>query len=140
MNYIDVKNPKWFNAEQSLIECEVDFVDLVEEYVPFTASPNDIAEHGRNIYQRLVNGDFGSIAPYELPPEKTETEKAFVVRANRDSLLSNLDLVTSNPLRWASYSQAEKDQIAVYRQLLLDVPQQSGFPNSVDWPNLSLQQ
>jgi hypothetical protein len=55
-------------------------------------------------------------------------------------LLSNLDLVTSNPLRWASYSQAEKDQIAVYRQLLLDVPQQSGFPNSIDWPNFPLQQ
>jgi hypothetical protein len=140
MNYTNVKNPKWVDAEQSKIDCEVDFVDLLDEYVPYTASANDFAEHCRTIYQQLIDGVYGPIAPYELPPEKTETEKAFAVRTNRDSLLSNLDLVTSNPLRWASYSQAEKDQIAVYRQLLLDVPQQSGFPNSIDWPNFPLQQ
>jgi hypothetical protein len=138
MNYANVKNPKWFNAEQSLIDCEVDFVDLVEEYVPFTASPNDSTEHGRNIYQQLVNGNFGTIAPYEPPPEKTQEQKAFLIRSNRDAMLKELDVLVSNPLRWSSYTTAQKNDISAYRQLLLDVPQQSGFPNTVDWPILSL--
>lgn len=33
-------------------------------WIPFTASPNDIEDHGRAIYQACVNGQFGHIAPY----------------------------------------------------------------------------
>jgi hypothetical protein len=138
MNYANVKNPKWVDAQQSMINCEVDFVDFIEEYVPFTASLNDSSEHGRNIYQQLINGDFGKIAPYEPPAEKTQDEKAFLSRSHRDTLLKDLDVLVSNPLRWNTYSAAQKSAISAYRQLLLDVPQQSGFPNTVDWPILSL--
>ena len=37
-------------------------------------------------------------------------------------------------LRWAALDADTQAAWATYRQALLDVPQQSGFPNSVAWP------
>ena len=51
-------------------------------------------------------------------------------RAKRDGLLLQVDAYASNPLRWADTSQENKDAITAYRQALLDVPQQVGFPES----------
>ena len=55
-------------------------------------------------------------------------------RAKRDLMLNELDDVVSNPLRWDSYTVEQKSEIATYRQALLDVPQQSGFPTSHTFP------
>jgi hypothetical protein len=32
--------------------------------VPFTASPQDVEQHGRALYQRLISGEFGAIHPH----------------------------------------------------------------------------
>lgn len=55
-------------------------------------------------------------------------------RVRRDWLLSQLDTIVSNPLRFATLTQEQIDALADYRQLLLDVPQQTGFPLAVEWP------
>lgn len=55
-------------------------------------------------------------------------------RAQRDRLLSQLDTIVSNPLRFATFTQEQIAALADYRQLLLDVPQQAGFPLTVEWP------
>jgi hypothetical protein len=55
-------------------------------------------------------------------------------RMERDRLLSEVDLMVSNPLRWAALDAATQAEWSTYRQALLDVPQQSGFPHSVTWP------
>lgn len=55
-------------------------------------------------------------------------------RAIRDSKLMELDVVVSNPLRWAELSQSKKQKLADYRVELLNVPQQSGFPLDIVWP------
>jgi len=61
--------------------------------------------------------------------------KATEVRAERDMLLSTkVDPLVSNSLRWADLSSDKQTEWTVYRQALLDVPQQSGFPNTIDWP------
>jgi hypothetical protein len=39
-----------------------------------------------------------------------------------------------NPIRWESLTQQQKDELISYRQSLLDVPQQPGFPNTINWP------
>lgn len=58
---------------------------------------------------------------------------ALKVRSRRDALLaSTVDKL--NPLRWESFTQSQKDAWRQYRQELLDLPQQSGFPDSVAWP------
>jgi hypothetical protein len=61
--------------------------------------------------------------------------KATEVRAERDRLLSTkVDPLVSNTLRWADLSSDKQNEWTVYRQALLDVPQQSGFPSTVTWP------
>lgn len=55
-------------------------------------------------------------------------------RLERDRLLSDVDAIVSNPLRWAALDAATQAEWSTYRQALLDVPQQSGFPNTVTWP------
>lgn len=58
-----------------------------------------------------------------------------MVRSKRDDLLKNeIDPIVSNPLRWDAFTEAKKAEWAVYRQALLDVPQQEGFPIDVVWP------
>jgi len=62
-----VRAPKWNAADRSSINCLVTFKHLPSE-VPFTATPHDCEPHGREIYQRIVAGEFGEIAPFEPPP------------------------------------------------------------------------
>jgi hypothetical protein len=60
--------------------------------------------------------------------------KASMVRAQREQLLNQLDSVISNPLRWAAMTTEQQAAWATYRQALLDVPQQAGFPDNITWP------
>lgn len=53
-------------------------------------------------------------------------------RKFRNQLLADIDRV--NPIWWASLTQSQQQQLQQYRQDLLDVPQQTGFPESVSWP------
>jgi hypothetical protein len=40
-----------------------------------------------------------------------------------------------NPIRWESLTQQQKDELIAYRQELLDIPQQVGFPVTIIWPD-----
>lgn len=53
-------------------------------------------------------------------------------RAERNSLLSQIDRV--NPIWYASLTADQQQELSIYRQALLAVPQQSGFPSAVIWP------
>ena len=68
----------------------------------------------------------------EVKPSKKDL--AIEARMTRDSLLKELDFVVMNPLRWNSFSPNNQEQIATYRQQLLDITQQKSFPISIDWP------
>lgn len=51
-------------------------------------------------------------------------------RYERDSILrEKVDPVVSNPLRWESLSEEEKENYKNYRLYLLNIPQQENFPN-----------
>jgi hypothetical protein len=59
--------------------------------------------------------------------------QASMVRSQRDQLLhANVDVF--NAIRWEALDDATKQQWRDYRQELLDVPQQAGFPWNVTWP------
>lgn len=61
--------------------------------------------------------------------------KAITIRSQRKYILkTEVDRVVSNPLRWADMSTSKQDEVKVYRQALLDIPKQVGFPTSVTWP------
>ena len=54
-------------------------------------------------------------------------------RVRRDALLKEV-VDSVNPMRWELLSDVEKQAWRDYRQALLDVPQQEGFPNTITWP------
>ena len=53
-------------------------------------------------------------------------------RTCRNQLLSQLDRV--NPVWYATLTAEQQAELAVYRQALLDVPQQADFPANIAWP------
>ena len=71
--YSQVQNPKWANTEHTLIDCEVDFGHLNDEFVPFTADPTDSMEYSKTIFDECVAGQYGEILDYVPPPPPVET-------------------------------------------------------------------
>ena len=59
--------------------------------------------------------------------------KAASIREERDYKL-RWDVDSLNPIRWASLTTEQQDAMTAYRQELLDVPAQEGFPWEVTWP------
>tara|TARA_R110002153_G_scaffold213436_1_gene365988 strand:- start:30 stop:320 length:291 start_codon:yes stop_codon:yes gene_type:complete len=56
-------------------------------------------------------------------------------REERNNLLSSeVDPIVSNALRWNDMTDAKRTEWTNYRQALLDVPAQAGFPNTITWP------
>lgn len=60
-----LKNPVWVNDEQTAIDCVITLDVFGDEELPFTATSFDVEEHGRVIFQELVDGKYGVIAPKE---------------------------------------------------------------------------
>jgi|13_taG_2_1085334.scaffolds.fasta_scaffold61868_1 hypothetical protein len=56
-------------------------------------------------------------------------------RAQRDNKLTReIDPIVTNPLRWADLTTEKQNEWTQYRTDLLNVPQQAGFPNTINWP------
>jgi hypothetical protein len=54
------------------------------------------------------------------------------IRTQRNQLLARIDRI--NPVWFASLNSAQQTELVMYRLQLLNVPQQAGFPNTIDWP------
>lgn len=127
----EYRNAKVMNEDGSIINVEINTPDY--GWVEYTIDAADTDMTIDNSALLTLIGD--DKEPYVAPtPEQAEATLAAQVRAERNYRLSGVDLVLSNPLRWAAMSDEEKAPWVTYRQALLDVPQQSGFPNSVTWP------
>ena len=72
-------NLRWANLEKTQIDCEITTTQFGDEILPFTASINDVEQHGRDIFNAIVSGEYGTIADYipppvvEIIPRKSET-------------------------------------------------------------------
>jgi hypothetical protein len=70
---------------------------------------------------------------YDTKTWQLNIEKEIIIARNlRNNLLSEVDRV--NPVRYNALTTEQQTELAVYRQALLDVPQQTGFPTAVSWP------
>lgn len=64
-----------------------------------------------------------------------DTFEANKVREERDSrLTTEVDPLVTNPLRWDALNTDTQQAWKDYRQALLDVPSQAGFPHDITWP------
>lgn len=60
--FVEVRNPKWSDATKTKINCEVNFKHIQhEEWTPFTADPNDYMPYSKDIFDRAVAGEFGTV-------------------------------------------------------------------------------
>ena len=74
--------------------------------------------------------------PY-VPPtqEQLDERKAIEARHWRNLLLhEEVDSYVMNFMRWDEQPEDKQNKIKDYRQKLLDVPQQEGFPHNITWP------
>lgn len=89
IEFLSVRNPRWSRDDRRAIDCLVKTNTLVGEHA-FTASLDDCEPHGRELYTRLLSGEFGEIAPmerqsipktpvnFEIPPKYRLLEKFFI--------------------------------------------------------------
>jgi hypothetical protein len=116
-------------------QCTVDLtLNGVTETVGYIADKDDVAETGQWVYAQIINGEAGEIAEYVPPAPPSNEQLAEMARAMRGHLLQRLDVFVSNPLRWSTLSEDMQAEASGYRQALLDVPQQEGFPSTILWP------
>ena len=102
-------------------------------WITYTVDPADTDTTINNDeVMALISTDFTAY----VPPTQAELDaaEAASVRADRDYRLVEVDAIAGNALRWASLDAATQAEWATYRQALLDVPQQSGFPHDITWP------
>ena len=127
----EVRNAQSLQSNNLRMDLEIDHPD--HGWLPYTVDPSDTDGTIDNTsVMALVGTDFEAyVAPTQAEIDAT---LAAEVRAERDSLLSVVDVVVSNPLRWATLSTVTKSGWSTYRQALLDVPQQDGFPSTIVWP------
>lgn len=80
----------------------------------------------------LTDAEIEEIKAAEIEWENRAGDR---VREERNYILAyNVDPIVSNPLRWGSMTVEQQQAWADYRQALLDVPEQEGFPSEVIWP------
>ena len=128
MNY---RNAKYIDTTR--IDCEIEHSEF--GWIFYTLDPADTDMTINNDDLLAAMEAAGNVAPY-VPPTQAEldAELSEQLRMDRDGLLVELDAFVGNPLRWATLSTEQQNAWAVYRQALLDVPQQAGFPNNITWP------
>lgn len=69
-----VSSPIWADEAHTVIDCIVTFSIFGDEKFPFTASPADVEEHGRVLFNNIVSGKYGSIAEYISPTPEHPAE------------------------------------------------------------------
>ena len=58
----EARNPQWVDSNHNKIDLEVNFAELEEEWLPYTAAPDDVCEHSRTLYTKAVAGEYGTVS------------------------------------------------------------------------------
>ena len=127
----EVRNAQSLQPDNLRMEVEINHPDY--GWIPYHLNP---ADTDNTINNDAVMALIGTNFTAYVPPTQAEldAEAAASVRADRDSRLEEVDAVAGNALRWADLTSAKQAEWSTYRQALLDVPQQAGFPHDIIWP------
>lgn len=119
------------NADNTMIDVEILHPDF--DWMPYTINPADTDQTIDN--EALMNMIGSDFQPYVAPTQAEIDEAASdFARQQRNDLLTEVDMVASNPLRWSSMTKQEQGRWAKYRQELLDITNEEGFPHDIKWP------
>lgn len=129
---MEYRNARRIN--DTVIDCEINHPTY--GWIPFTCDPTDTgAKFDVVELHTRINNDPLTVA--YTPPTQAELDQkaAELVRKQRDFILIRVvDPIISNPLRWADLTPEQQQSWSNYRRALLDITDQTGFPNNVIWP------
>ncbi|KPW66788.1 Tail fiber assembly domain-containing protein, partial [Pseudomonas syringae pv. broussonetiae] len=147
---ISARDPRWSDMTHTYINLWVLFAEFKDTYgeVPFSASPNDSAAHGVDLFNRALAGEFG---PVLEPTEEAVLQQVTSQRNNLSSnatyrihsLLDELDilqdaiamnLATEEQLKSVPAINAELYAFRLYRVRLYLIDTLPGYPRKFDWP------
>lgn len=126
---LEIKNCKWADAEHTKIDCDAKFSHYPNQFMPFTAVETGDETHSHEVFANAIAGRYGVISEYSPPPAPTTEALIFTARSIRDRLLAESDWTQNGDV-----PQTTKDLWMAYRQALRDIPQQTGFPENIQWP------
>lgn len=127
----EVRNAVSLQSDNLRMDVEINHPDY--GWIPYSLDPADTdMTIDNDAVTALIGTDFAAY----VAPTQAELDAALAaeVRADRDNRLAEVDAVAGNALRWAALDADTQAVWATYRQALLDVPQQAGFPHTVTWP------
>ena len=127
-----VRNAQSMNIANTVIDVEINHP--VHGWIPYLLTDyDDDTTIDNDAVVALIGSDFVA----HVPPTQDEldTQLALEARVERDRMLvEDVDPIVTNPLRWEGLTADEKAAWTTYRADLLSVPQQAGFPNTINWP------
>jgi len=127
----EVRNAASLQSDNLRMDVEINHPQ--HGWIPYTLDPADTdTTIDNDAVMALIGDDFAAY----VPPTQAELDAAAAaqVRAERDNRLLEVDAIAGNALRWAALDADTQAAWSAYRQALLDVPQQSGFPHDITWP------
>jgi hypothetical protein len=126
-----VRNAASLQSDNARMDVEINHPQ--HGWIPYTLDPADTdTTIDNDAIIALIGTDFTAyVAPTQA---ELDASAAAQVRGDRDGRLLEVDAVAGNALRWADLTSDIQAAWATYRQALLDVPQQAGFPNTITWP------
>jgi len=128
----EVRNAASKNKENTVIDVEINHP--AHGWIPYLLTDYDTDTTINNDeVMALIGTDFTAY----VAPTQTELDAAAAtqVRAERDNLLVTVvDPIVSNNLRWADMTAEKQAEWSAYRTALLDITDQAGFPTDITWP------
>lgn len=132
---------RWYNSEGNLLSPDelitLGYWGVRPATIPSEYNPNinkleevELIDCERDIEKRIIIRSYNII-------NLTDEEIALLERKKRDLLLEKTDRLVYPDL-WEDLSPERRQEIKLYRKDLRDVPQQSGFPRNINWPNIRL--
>lgn len=100
MKIVTAKNG--FYNEDGSINCLAHFEGF-DDFIPFTSSPYDTEEHGRQLYADLKAGKYGPVTPFTVTPEMIQAAKDAKhaeISAWRNTQENGSIIFTLNGHRW----------------------------------------
>jgi hypothetical protein len=125
----EIRNARSMNAENTHFDLEINHPDY--GWIPYALTPWDTDNTINNTeLLALIGSDYVGFSQAD-----EDARQADFSRYQRNQLLENeVDPVVTNPLRWADLTTEKQNEWTQYRTDLLNVPQQAGFPNTINWP------
>lgn len=128
----EVRNAQSLQPDNLRMEVEINHPHY--GWIPYHLNPADTDNTIDNDAVMVLIGT--NFAPYVAPTQaELDAEAAASVRADRDNrLVTEVDPIVSNALRWADLTAAKQAEWTQYRTDLLNVTDQAGFPYDITWP------